>query len=163
MKVQDAPKKLKQTFDVVVCNPPYNSKESSKQNVCREIAIARHELFMNLEDMVIAASKLLKYGGKFYFIHRADRLDEIFEHLIKYKLRPKVLQVVSPKTCKPPHLVMIECIKDGRPGIKVLPQMYIGEGVLCDPHAKPPEINKLKKPPVKLKKPTKKAGNKSSD
>ena len=48
-------------FDVVTCNPPYfrtNDKELLNDNKIK--AIARHEIFLNLDDVCSIASKSLK-------------------------------------------------------------------------------------------------------
>ena len=77
-------------FDVVTCNPPY-FKVTNDANVNKNdyITIARHEIFVTLEDVIKEASILLKHGGYFALVHRPDRLIDIFVLLRKYQLEPK--------------------------------------------------------------------------
>ena len=87
MPLQDAYKVLgKESVNVVVCNPPY-TKTPHILNMSEDIAIARHEIKMNLEELIISASQLLKYSGKFYFVHRVERLQEIMNLLQKNQMQ----------------------------------------------------------------------------
>lgn len=106
-----------ETVDVVTVNPPYNAVgETSETN---EIAIATHELKTNLKTIIQTASKILKYGGKLYMVHRADRLADIMFELKTQKIEPKRLRVVYPKQNKEPNLVLIEAKKGARAGLKI--------------------------------------------
>ena len=112
-----------ESVDVITVNPPYNKK--SEEIAESEISIATHELKTNLEKIIEIASKLLKYGGKLFMVHRADRLAEIMYMLARYKLEPKVLRVVYPKTGKDPNLVLIEAKKGANIGLKILDPLYL--------------------------------------
>lgn len=106
-----------ESVDVITVNPPYNKVgETSSTD---EIAIATHELKTSLADIVSVSAKLLKFGGKFYMVHRADRLADIMFELKKNKLEPKVLRVVYPKKNKAPNLVLIEAKKGAKTGLKI--------------------------------------------
>ncbi|MBP3581894.1 MAG: tRNA1(Val) (adenine(37)-N6)-methyltransferase [Clostridia bacterium] len=107
-----------ESVDVITVNPPYNPV--GETSTTDEIAIATHELKVNLKDIVVSASKILKFGGKFYMVHRADRLVDIMSLLREYKLEPKVLRIVYPKLTKEPNLVLVEAKKGAKPGIKIL-------------------------------------------
>ena len=107
-----------ESVDVVSVNPPYNPVGLT--SVQDEIAIATHELKTTLEKVVSASSKLLKFGGKFYMVHRADRLVDIMYELRKHKLEPKVLRVIYPKKNKEPNLVLVEAKKGAKSGLKIL-------------------------------------------
>ena len=65
----------KGSFDVVTSNPPYMTQNHGLTNPESHKAIARHELLCTLEDVVAAAAGLLKSGGRFYMVHRPQRLD----------------------------------------------------------------------------------------
>ena len=71
------------------------------------------------------SAKTLKFGGKFYMVHRADRLASIIYELKKYKLEPKVLRVVYPKVNKEPNLILIEAKKGAKPGIKIMQPLIL--------------------------------------
>ena len=104
-----------ESVDVVTVNPPYNETGDTSQT--DEIAMATHELATNLETIVQVSSKILKFGGKLYMVHRSDRLASIMYELKKYKLEPKVLRVVYPKKDKAPNLVLIEAKKGAKSGL----------------------------------------------
>lgn len=110
-------------FDIITVNPPYNISDLSS---CEsEITIATHELKVTLSDIAEAASKLLKFGGKLFMVHRADRLSDVIYELKKRKLEPKRLQIVYPKTSKEPNLILIEAKKGAKSGLKILAPLVV--------------------------------------
>lgn len=113
-------------FDVVTCNPPYfPTPHEGEMNKNEHLAIARHEIYCTLEDVVRVSSQLVKQGGKVAFVHRPGRLLDIITLMRKYKLEPKRLQFVYPKEGKEANTLLIEGIKDGNPDLKILPPLYV--------------------------------------
>lgn len=112
-----------ESVDVISVNPPYNPSGLTSEK--DEIAMATHEISTNLEKVVIASSKLLKFGGKLFMVHRADRLVDILYELRKNKIEPKVIRVVYPKKNKEPNLVLIEAKKGAKSGVKVLAPLIL--------------------------------------
>lgn len=109
-------------YDVVTCNPPYfkvNDKNYFNENCWK--TIARHEVKISLEEVVMVASKLLKNNGTFAIVHRTERLFEIFEMFRKYHIEPKRVRFVHEFVSKPSTLVLIEGVKFGNLGLKVEP------------------------------------------
>lgn len=108
-------------FDVVTCNPPYfktnNEKLLNDDNIK---AIARHEIFLSLDDVCMIASNSLKNKGIFALVHRPERLLEILDTMRKYNIEPKKIQFVYPKIEKEANIVLIEGIKNGNSGLKLL-------------------------------------------
>lgn len=109
----------KASFDVVVSNPPYMNERHGLTNPESHKAIARHELLCTLEDVVRSASGLLRVGGRFYMVHRPQRLDEIFGVIKRYGMEPKRIRLVHPFIDKEANMVLIESIKGARPMLKV--------------------------------------------
>ena len=109
----------KNSFDVVVTNPPYKKKQTGIINQNNVKMIARHESTANLEDFISIASKALKNLGIFYIINRPERLADIIENLRKYRLEPKQLKFVYPNIKKTPNLVMIKAVKNGKEFLKI--------------------------------------------
>lgn len=107
------------SFDVVTSNPPYMINSHGLQNPDAPKAIARHEVMCDLEDVVKAAARMLKPGGKFYMVHRPFRLSEIIVLMHNYKLEPKRMRLVYPYVDKEPNMVLIEGIRGGKPRITV--------------------------------------------
>lgn len=58
------------SFDLVLVNPPYfKVNENSFINKNDVKSIARHEILIELEDILSSASYLLKSGGNFAMVH----------------------------------------------------------------------------------------------
>ena len=114
------------SFDVVTCNPPYfKISDSSFLNDNTVKAVARHELYLCLDDVLNQASYLLKSGGVFAMVHRTERLIEILAVFKKYHIEPKRIQFIYPKEGKNSDLFLIEGIKNGNVGLKMLYPMII--------------------------------------
>ncbi len=107
------------SFDVIASNPPYMTIGKGLTNTFSPKAIARHEILCNLEDVINNASLLLKVGGRFYIVHRPQRLVQLMTLLTKYKLEPKRMRLVYPYRDKEPNMVLIEAVRHGRPMLKV--------------------------------------------
>lgn len=107
------------SFDVITCNPPYMIGQHGLTNPDAPKAIARHELLCTLEDVLQAASVLLKPGGHFYMVHRPFRLAEILNGCVQYKLEPKRMQLVYPYVDKEPNMVLLEAVRGGKPRMTV--------------------------------------------
>lgn len=108
-------------FDIVTCNPPYF--KYTKNSIINENeikSIARHEIKITLEDIIKIATKQLKAKGKFYIVHRSDRLIEIINCLNKYNFGIKKLQFVYSSIDANSSMVLIEAKKDCKNDVKVL-------------------------------------------
>ena len=113
------------SFDVVTSNPPYISESHGLLNAMEPKNIARHEILLNLEDVVKAAAYLLKEGGSFAMVHKPFRLAEIIRLLSKYRLEPKRICMVQPYADKEPNMLLIEANKGGRPMVKIEPALVV--------------------------------------
>ncbi len=122
------------SFDVITTNPPYMTSSHGLVNPNQPKAIARHEIFCSLEDVIGQSSKLLKTNGKLYMVHRPFRLAEIMTTLVKYRLEPKRMQLVYPFVDKEPNMVLIEASKGGKSRITVEKPLivYKEQGVYTD-------------------------------
>lgn len=108
-------------FDVIVSNPPYfKLAEKTRKNDDIHKTIARHEINLNLDEIVNIASIYLKNNGVLAIVHRSDRLIEIIELFRKYKLEPKKIQLIYPKKNSEANIVLVEGRKNGNPGLKIL-------------------------------------------
>ncbi len=106
------------SFNVVTTNPPYMNENHGIVNPDSAKAIARHELLCTLEDVVREASKCLKMRGRFYMVHRPQRLVEIFDTMTRYHLEPKRMRMIHPHEDKEANMVLIEAVKGGRTLLK---------------------------------------------
>ncbi len=115
-----------ETFDIITCNPPYfKKKDDSIINENKIKSIARHELEMELEDVMIISKALLKNKGSLVLVHRTDRLIEIIELMKKHNIEPKRMRLIYPKVNAESNLVLIDGRKNGKEGLKILPPLYI--------------------------------------
>ena len=117
-------KKLEK-FDVVTVNPPYKLNNAGIINHSDKLAIARHEVLCNLEDVISASRILLKDNGRLFMVHRPERLADIFTLMRKYKIEPKRVKMVHPKIGKMPNIVLVEGQRDGGAYLKWEPPLYV--------------------------------------
>ncbi len=116
-----------ESFNVVTCNPPYMKNNTGKKNERESVTIARHELLCNLSDCVSAAAYLLPSGGRFYMVHRPERLADILSVMREKGLEPKRLTLFAGGKNKPPRLLVVEGQKGRNSGLIV--QIDTGEKV----------------------------------
>ena len=110
---------------IVVCNPPYMKSKSGFGISERALSIARHEVAVTFPEVADCAAYLLSTGGAFYLVHRAERLGEVIKICSDKRLQPKILQLLTPSKLKPPHLFLLKCVKDAKPGLKVLKERLV--------------------------------------
>ncbi len=115
------------SFDVVTCNPPYMDDNHGLKNPDMPKAIARHEIYCNLRDVISVATALLKPQGRFYMIHRPHRLVDIMALMREYKLEPKRLRLIYPYVDKEPTMILIEGVRGGNTWLKCEPPLVIYE------------------------------------
>lgn len=127
MDVKDIAQKYESdSFDLITCNPPYfKLKESSIINDNDIKSVARHEIYINLDDIFKVARKILKNNGTIAIVHRTDRLIDIIDCMKKNNIEPKRLQLVYSKFNKESNIVLIEGAKNGKSSLKVLPPIYV--------------------------------------
>jgi len=126
MRLQDVTKKLSEhSVDVVTVNPPYMEQSIGEQEKTYGKAIARWEIEVNLEEVVKTASKLLKYGGRFYMIHSSNRLVDCLSTMREYGIEPKVIQMIHPKQQMDSNVFLVEGKARGRKGVKVLMPHFV--------------------------------------
>lgn len=103
----------KLSFDIVTANPPFfKVPENPHLNKNAYLTIARHEVMLTLEELIIEAHALLNNGGSFYLVHRPDRLTDILSLLRKHDLEPKRMRLVQPRRHSQPNHVLIEAVKN---------------------------------------------------
>ena len=118
-RLQDIGREYDDKFSLILCNPPY--EKGGFQGEVYEKAICRKEITLTLPEIVEAAFRKLKFGGRFAVINRADRAAELIYLLKNRGLEPKRLQFVSGTPEAKPYLVMVEAVKGGKEGVDVLP------------------------------------------
>lgn len=115
-----------QSFDSVICNPPFFKLDKNKEQInnLEQLSIARHEISITLDEIVKAASYLLRSNGYFTLVHRTERALEIFDVMRKYNIQPKKVQFCHSKLKKPSKTILVEGIKFGKNNLEILPPLY---------------------------------------
>lgn len=103
-------------FDLVVSNPPYFAQGTGKSG-----GITRMEATCTLLSLCQSASYALRNGGRFALVYRPERLDDLLSTMTQTGIQPKRLQLLQHNSQKPPFALLVEGVKQGRPGLDVLP------------------------------------------
>lgn len=123
---EEQPNLKQSNYEVVTCNPPYfTTPQKTEHNQNEFLTIARHEVCCTLEDVVKACKLYVKPGGKVSIVHRPERLVDMITLFRKYRIEPKRVQFVYSKMANEANTLLIEGIRDGKPGLKILPPLYI--------------------------------------
>ena len=72
---------------------------------------------LSLEEIILEASKLLKFGGYFYVVNKEERLTDIICLCRKYNLEPKELKVIE--SISGANIIMVKAKKGGKSGLKI--------------------------------------------
>ena len=114
------------SIDCLTCNPPYFQSSKTRQNKLAAYAQARHELSLNLASLLEAVARLLKNKGLAYLVYRTDRLVELIDQSLTYRLVPKQIQLVYPKVNKSSKFFLVKLIKEGsKAGFQMDSPFYI--------------------------------------
>lgn len=113
--------------DIAVSNPPYHTVGSGRINPHPERASARHELKGRLGDFIRAASMVIRSRGYFYTIYTAQRTSDLFDMCRRFKLEPKIVRTIHPRPDAEANLILMKAVKNGRPGLRILPPLFIYE------------------------------------
>ena len=109
--------------DVVITNPPFFKYHGNENqlNDLDQLTLARHEITIDLDQLIEVASKLLKDKGYFAMVHRPDRFLEIVDVMRKYGITPKKVQFCHSKLNKSAKILLIEGVKNGKNSLTILP------------------------------------------
>lgn len=112
------------SFDLVTCNPPYFDSKGIL-SVQESQRTARHETQCSIRQVCAAASRQLRYGGRFCLCYRPQRLSQLFSALSENGLEPKRLRMVQKDPASAPWLVLCEGKKGAKPFLQVLAPLFI--------------------------------------
>jgi tRNA1Val (adenine37-N6)-methyltransferase len=113
-------------FDVIVANPPYTKTGAGRTSPNGERQMARQDQIASI-SVWLDLQALLKDKGRYYLVFPAGRLAELLSLLKEKRLEPKSMRLVHPYRDKPASLVLIESVKSGGVGIRVLPPLVVHE------------------------------------
>ena len=118
-RVQDIGAECNGRFSLVLCNPPY--ERGGFENADYKKAVCRKEITVTLADIVDAARRALKFGGRLALVNRADRLAEVLYAMKSRGIEPKRLQFVRGRAGAKPYLILVEGTKGAKEGVEILP------------------------------------------
>lgn len=114
-------------FDLVLSNPPYREPFSGRISPEKERAIARHEFYGDMEDLVKISKYLVTAAGSVCFIYPVRRFVELLNCLRDNGLTPRRVRFVYHKKESEGELFMIESRKTGKGTLKVEKPLILGE------------------------------------
>ena len=101
------------SFHCCVSNPPYFSSGPESA-----LPLARREDRCGLDSLFRSAAWALRYGGDFFLVHRPERLAEVCAKASFSGLEPKRLRLMYHRPDSPVSLILLQCRKGGKPGLK---------------------------------------------
>ena len=105
-------------FDLVVANPPWFRVGAGGHG-----GSARSEEGGALEELCRTAGRALRNGGRVALVHRPERLPDLFHALREAGVEPKRMQLVQHTLHARPSAVLVEGVRQGRPGLELLPTL----------------------------------------
>ena len=112
-------------FDLIAMNPPYTPLGKGLLSETETDRIARHETSLTPEELLTAAARLLKFGGRFCLCQRPERLTDYLCAMRQAKIEPKRLRFVAQREGKAPWLFLLEGKRGRSPGLTVEPELHL--------------------------------------
>lgn len=118
---------LGNSFDYIISNPPYMEVDGKKQNILSCKSIARHEIKLNLYDLIKSAKRLLKPIGSITLVHRSYRFTDISRILEECGFSLKRVKFVYYSKDKNANLVLVEAFKGKKCKLEIEPPLFLEE------------------------------------
>jgi tRNA1Val (adenine37-N6)-methyltransferase len=111
--------------DWIVANPPYRHSLSGRINPAPQKALARHEIALDLPQLVRTGKRMLKTRGRFVIIYPADRMTDVLTHMRAAAIEPKWLQGIYSHEGETAKLILVQGLNAGRPGLTLAPPLIV--------------------------------------
>ena len=108
-------------FDLVLSNPPWYPEGSGAEGGAGRMENA------SIRDWCSLAARALKGKGRLALCYPPERLTDLLTALRGAGLEPKRLQLCRHRVDKKPSAVLVEGVKNGRPGLDILPDRLFEE------------------------------------
>lgn len=110
---------LSNSFDLAIANPPYfetdtGPKRKMDTEASKEIAAAKEEIYITLEEYIHFISLLLKDQARVALVSRSERLIATINYLSKYNLQPYLLRGIQNTKASKIHAFLIAAKKNGK-------------------------------------------------
>lgn len=114
-----------ESFDHVLCNPPYRPMGAGRTSPHVGRHLARSESCGTLEDFLAATAFFLANRGTIALVYPAPRLTALVAALIEKKLEPKILLPVLSRPDRPARLVLVSAVKNGGRELALPPPLVL--------------------------------------
>lgn len=101
----------------IITNPPFFKINSNRISNDYRKAAARHELYLNVDNIFAFVESYLKSDGIFFMVHRTSRFKEIFNLINKYNLSIKSVSFVYTKNNTESYMFLAQIVKENVPSI----------------------------------------------
>lgn len=111
--------------DLIVCNPPYRQPNSGRLNPDQQRAVARHELTVNLMEVLQTVRRMLRTAGRFVIIYTAERIAELLAQMRLDGIEPKYMRTIHSHLEDEAKLILVDGVMGARPGVKIGPPLIV--------------------------------------
>ncbi len=105
--------------DWIVTNPPYWRVHSGRINPNAQKALARHEINMDIKQLVETSRRLLRTGGRFCTIYPTERVSDLIFAMRNADIEPKWMQCLHSRLQEEGKLVLMEGVKGAGVGLRM--------------------------------------------
>lgn len=118
-------KMIEGPVDWIVSNPPYRPANSGRLNPNAERAYARHEIHLNLNELIQVSRRFLRTGGHFAVIYPCERLVDLFYEMRTAGIEPKRMQNIHSRKGDGAKLALVQGRMGGKAGLEVAPPLIV--------------------------------------
>ncbi len=114
-------------FGIAVSNPPYRRVGQGRLSPHVSRAMARHEVTLNLSQLLDAARWAVCQHGLLVMIYHPSRLTELCTQLehTGFSFSPRRLRLIHPKPQATASMALVEAVRGGRDALEVLPPLFV--------------------------------------
>lgn len=105
--------------DWVISNPPFYPAGSGRINPNDQKAVARHEISLNLTELLQAVRRLLRTGGQFLTIYPSERTVALLSRMHAMGIEPKWMQSIHSRQGDAAKLILVKGVMAAKPGLKI--------------------------------------------
>lgn len=118
-----------ESYDLVVCNPPFYKSSHGRQNANIEAREARHQLHGSLQEFLRSSFFAVKNKGEVSVVYPAAQLQELLYAAKSCRIPAKSIDIIYsyPDDSMSARLVIVTCVKNGSGLSRVNPPFYIYE------------------------------------
>lgn len=106
-------------WDWVISNPPFYPTGSGRINPNNQKASARHEIHLNLTDLLKSVRRLLRTGGRFVTIYPSERGATLLSQMSTMGIEPKWMRTIHSHSGASAKLILVKGVMAGKPGLEV--------------------------------------------